>query len=378
MGFIIISANTNAQFSLIQNTIDKIADYKNLSYTSINKLKELFTIDTVISQTHSWFLKTPEDKNYGYLFRIQTQSQNDALNYTDIYDGEKLIHINPKDHTYDVRNNHSFGMTNTLPGDLKWLQERLQKKSCNIIKAKDTMINAINSYHLIVTVYDTIINAERNYTNVDLFINQLSNLPNLIIVTSRFTTYGNGISSYYSEARYIDYKTDQKNINKASITSLKGVHLKKEDPDSAPPVLLASGDIAPDWTLYNSEGEKITLGQLKGKVVLMDFFFIGCFGCMESLKPLNALHQKYKNENVAIVSMTFRDSKKAVTAFKKNYAIQYPIYLDTGNIVNAYHVIAFPTFYFIDKEGKIANVIAGYDEAFEENATSIINNLLNK
>ncbi len=47
-------------------------------------------------------------------------------------------------------------------------------------------------------------------------------------------------------------------------------------------------------------------------------------------------------------------------------------------MVNSYHVKAFPTFYFIDKEGKIAGVLAGYDNNFEEKATSILDKLMKK
>jgi peroxiredoxin len=117
---------------------------------------------------------------------------------------------------------------------------------------------------------------------------------------------------------------------------------------------------------------------MKGKVVLLDFYFIGCTGCMLSIKPLNKLYEKYKNQDVVIASITERDSKKSVLAFDKNYKIKYPGYVDAADVVKSYHVGAFPTFYFIDKEGKIAKVMDGYGDDFEEKVTSIIDSLLNK
>ena len=78
---------------------------------------------------------------------------------------------------------------------------------------------------------------------------------------------------------------------------------------------------------------------------------------MESLKPLHKVYDKYKNEQLILLSLTERDSKKAVLAFDKNYQIPYPGCVDAADVVNAYHVKAFPTFYFIDKEGKIADKI---------------------
>ncbi len=112
--------------------------------------------------------------------------------------------------------------------------------------------------------------------------------------------------------------------------------------------------------------------------MLLDFFFIGCAPCMLSLKPLNRLHEKYKNQNVAMVSLTERDSRKSVLGFQRNYRIKYPMYVDAKEVVQSYHVASFPTFYFIGKNGKIAQVIEGYEEGFEEKATAIINDLLKK
>jgi peroxiredoxin len=45
-------------------------------------------------------------------------------------------------------------------------------------------------------------------------------------------------------------------------------------------MLLAVGTTAPNWTLYDVNGKQLSLSQLKGKVVLLDFYFIGCSGCM--------------------------------------------------------------------------------------------------
>ena len=366
----------NAQVSLVQNIIDKIEGYKNYSYHSISRLKELFTGDTITEQHSAIFAKAPEDKNFGYLFNIETKNENDKSTYTDLYNGQNLIHITPEDSTYEMQQIHAFNTQGTLPGCLTWIRDRLEKRLSKIEKTNDTILHAIGSYHLIVTIYDTIINKEHNYTVVHLFIDKLSGMPDCIIIKSRNTTFGDGISNYYSERRYFDYKFNQKDIDITAMTIPKGLHLPKER--SALPKeqtgLLALGSDAPDWSLYAADGKKMSLTQMKGRVVVLDFFFIGCGGCMLSLKPLNKLHEKYKN--VAIISMTERDSKKSVLEFEKNYHIKYPTYVNAADVVKSYHVEGFPTFYFIDKKGKIANVFVGYSDDFEEKATSIINNLL--
>lgn len=380
IAFVLSGIGANAQVSFVQNTIDKIEGYKNLSYQSVSRQKELFTSDTITEQHKASFVKAPADNNFGYLFNIATLNENNKSTYTDLYNGQNLLHIIPEDSTYEMQKIQSFNIQGTLPGCLRWIRSRLEKGSSKIVKTNDTTINTIDSYHLIATVYDTIINKEHNYTTVHLFIDKLSGIPDCIIVLSRNTTFGDGISTYYSETHYLDYKFNQTTIDIASMTIPTGFHLPKRQPvlPKEQTGLLAVGSAAPDWSLYAEDGKKMSLTQMKGKVILLDFFFIGCGGCMLSLKPLNKIHEKYKNENVAMVSMTFRDSKKSATEFKTNYNIKYPIYINAGDVVKSYHVEAFPTFYFIDKEGKIANITVGYSEDFEEKITSTIADLLKK
>jgi thiol-disulfide isomerase/thioredoxin len=117
---------------------------------------------------------------------------------------------------------------------------------------------------------------------------------------------------------------------------------------------------------------------MKGKIVLMDFFFVGCVPCMNALAPLDKLHEKYKNKNFVILSISDRDSKKLVTAFKKIQRIKNQIYPHGGDVAKLYHMTVAPTFYFIDKEGKIASVLDGYSDDFEKKMSAIIDNLLKK
>lgn len=374
MAFVLFSVGVNAQVSLIQNTIDKLESYKNFSYRAVYKQKD-YTSDTLIIQNKDIFSKAPEDKTFGYLFSMETLVKADKLNWIDLYNGKNLIHITPGDSTYEINQIRAKAMEGSLLSRLNWIKSFLEKKPSKIVKASDTTINAITCSHLIVNTYDTIINKEHYYTRIHVLIDKLSGMPDCIITKSRNTGIGDGITNYYTENRYFDYKFNQDSIDIASTTIPKGLHLPIERPILP---LLASGTVAPDWTLYAADGKKMSLTQMKGKVILLDFYFIGCIPCMQAIKPLNNLYEKYRNQNVVIASITERDSKKSVLAFEKNYRIKYPGYVNAADVVKSYHVNAFPTFYFIDKEGKIAKVIDGYSDGFEGKVTSIIDNLLNK
>lgn len=373
--FVLCSMNLNAQVSLLQNAIDKLENYKNFSYQFTNKHKD-FTIDTTIKQNKELFLKAHADTVFGYLFKLETVYKTEKFTRTDLYNGKNLIYINPEDSTYEIQTIKHTAFQGTLLDNLNWIKNFTKKKPSKFVKASDTTINGVINTHLIVNTYDTVIDKEHYYTLKHLFIDKQSGVPTSIITKSRNKNFGNGISDYYDEIHYSNYKFDQENVDIATFTMPKGFHLLKVKP--APPAVLTAGTVAPDWTLYTADGKKTSLTQMKGKVVLLDFYFIGCIPCMDAIKPLNKLYEKYKDKNIVIASVTERDSKKSVLAFKKQYGIKYPGYVDATDVVKSYHVNGFPTFYFIDKEGKIANVTVGYSGGFEEKVTSIINNLLKK
>ena len=377
IAFVLWGVNANAQVSLLQNTIDKLESFKSFSYQSINKRKEFFTIDTVIIHSNELFLKAPADKTFGYLFRLETVFKTEKFIRTDLYNGQDLAFISPEDSTFYSQKAPPVFFEQSLLCSLKFLKAFLETKPLSkIIKTNDTTINGIANAHIIVIVSDTIINKEHLYSRRDFFIDKQTGVPSFVTMRGRNkSSFGDAIEDFYDEVRYFDYKFDQAGIDIATFTVPKGFHPPLKGP--APPALLAPGTIAPNWTLYDANGKKASLAQMKGKVVLLDFYYIGCYGCMLSLKPLNAMREKYNNMNVVIASITERDNEKAVLAFEKQYHIKYPGYINAADIVKSYHVNAFPTFYFIDKEGKIANVTVGYTDDFEEKATSIIDGLLN-
>jgi peroxiredoxin len=374
IAIVLFSVNVNAQVSLLQNTIDKLEGYKNFSYQYTSKQKD-YTSDTSIIQYKDIFLKAPEDKTVGYLFSMETLDKAAHSHWTNLYNGQTLVNIGLDDSTYEVQEIEARDIQSSLLGHLNLIRDFLEKNPSKIAKTGDTTINDIVCIHLIINTNDTTINAEYYYSRIHLLINKLSGVPDRIIYSYRTASIGDGITNGYVEFHYFGYKFDQDNVNVASMTMPKGFHPRKE-PTTLP--LLAPGTTAPNWTLEAANGKKMSLAQMKGKVVLLDFFFIGCWGCMESLKPLNKIYEKYKNQNIIIVSLTERDSKRSLLEFEKNYHINYPGYVNAAGVVKSYQVQAFPTFYFIDKEGKIASAFVGYDDDFEGKVSSTVDGLLKR
>lgn len=229
--FLMFSLNANAQDSLLQNVITKIQGLINFSYLSTYKVKELWTNDTIVKRYNSLFVKAPDDKKFGYLLKVETRNEN-KLTDVDLYNGRNIVYFKPGDSTYNVQEDLSFNMQSSLPGYLQWLQSRLKTQFVKIKRDRDTIIDASKCSHVIATVYDTVINNERNYTNADLFIDELSGMPAIIEIFSRSTEFGNAVSTYYSETDFSNYKINQNTVNAASIVIPNGMQKQKAQPEA--------------------------------------------------------------------------------------------------------------------------------------------------
>lgn len=376
LGLILTGLNTKAQVSTLQNTIDKLDSYKSFSYQYIIKQKEAFG-DTLIQNQKFALLKVPEDKGVGYFYRHELTYGDMKHPAIDLYSGKNLIWLNPGDSAYYVKSSQASIFNESLLGELNWLRNFSKKSPAKVVQSSDTIVNSINSYHLIFNTKDTTVNNDHLYVRIHLFIDKVTGLPVSKLTRARIADYGKEAGNYYAEENYFNYTINQDSIDIAYFAIPEGFHSPIEKHQEQP-ALLTPGKTAPDWTLYDTDGKKTTLSQTKGQIVLLDFFFVGCGPCMQSLAPLDKFYEKYKNRGLTILSISDRDSKKLVTELKNAYHIKNTMYPDGGDVGKLYHVTGFPTFYLIDKKGKIANVVLGYNNDFEKKMTDIIDNLLKK
>ena len=120
------------------------------------------------------------------------------------------------------------------------------------------------------------------------------------------------------------------------------------------PKLVSVGSSAPEWILprYNKE-ENIALSDFKGKVVLLDFWIKNCGHCIESIPDLNALQEKFKNNNFEILGINSYDSKEDIGWFCNKHKPNYKILMQGKAIAEKYGVSGFPMVFLIDKKGNI-------------------------
>lgn len=123
-----------------------------------------------------------------------------------------------------------------------------------------------------------------------------------------------------------------------------------------------TGFLAPDFTLETIDGEIITLSDLRGKGVLVNLWASWCVPCRREMPAMQNIYDQYKDQGFVVlaVNITSQDSLTAAKQFVEEYGLTFPILLDTNGVVaKLYQLRAFPSSFFIDKDGIIQEVVIG-------------------
>lgn len=147
-----------------------------------------------------------------------------------------------------------------------------------------------------------------------------------------------------------------------------------------PNELLEVGGEAPAWTLPSSAGGSVSLQELRGKVVLLDFWATWCGPCAMAMPIVQKLHDKYKGQPVAVygVNCLERNPKSDPAGFMKGRGFTYPTLLKADRVAKAYQISAVPSFYLIAPDGRILMAHAGVSQNMQSQLESVIDRALGK
>jgi peroxiredoxin len=138
--------------------------------------------------------------------------------------------------------------------------------------------------------------------------------------------------------------------------------VSSDQPQTQPGAVAKEGFAAPDFTLDLLGGGKVSLSDLRGKVVLVNFWTSWCPPCRLEMPAIEKTYRSYKDIGFVVIglNLTAQDSEQAAAGFVKEIGVTFPIALDRDNAIgNLYRVTALPTSYFIDRNGVIRSVVVG-------------------
>ena len=109
-----------------------------------------------------------------------------------------------------------------------------------------------------------------------------------------------------------------------------------------------------NFTLTDLQGKTWTLKDLKGKVVLVNFWATWCPPCQKEMPDLEALYNQYKDQGFVILAISEDEETPKVAPFIAEHKITYPILLDPGaKVNNVFAVEGIPKSFVYDREGKL-------------------------
>jgi cytochrome c biogenesis protein CcmG/thiol:disulfide interchange protein DsbE len=124
--------------------------------------------------------------------------------------------------------------------------------------------------------------------------------------------------------------------------------------------VLVIGGPAPDFTLPLFEGGDITLSDLKGQVVVVNFWASWCIPCRDEAPFLEQAWRKYRDQGVIFIGIDYLDTDKEAQAFLAEFGVSYPNGPDLGTkIAEQYHLTGVPETFFIAKDGHLGDMEIG-------------------
>lgn len=137
------------------------------------------------------------------------------------------------------------------------------------------------------------------------------------------------------------------------------------------------GDIAPDFSLETFDGQPLKLSDLRGRIVVINFWASWCAPCRTEAPELQAIWEDYGARGVVVIGVNWLDAERDARAFMDEFGMTYPNAPDTGETVGRmYRITGAPENFVIDQNGVVVQTIAG--PTTYDSLTTMLDDLLAK
>ena len=386
-------AKCNAQESaetVIRKTREKCQSIKEGHYEVEYKVKYMSSNDTLTRRLTCDFKKLPDDTIFKKAFALTEKIIEYKETFQDLYTGNEFVHLLNDtatimscnlwaDEIIATRHNYTF-------------YTPLTDENCYPVPSEEKMADSNYSFSLSETRLDgkpcyllDILGPEdkNDYLGIrsiryemNLWIDKEEYLPRqysvaLDIVEQQDTMY------QYDEFKLLSFepKVDESKLTIAAIPDSMVLKDYAPEPEIEP---LADGTPAPEWALPSLTGDTVRMADLKGKVVLVDFFYKSCAPCCAALPALQRIHEKYKDRGFVMIGIDPYDgpAKDEMSKFLTKRGVTYTVLFSDRALPETYRVRGYPTLYLIDREGKIVKTQFGYSSTMEEELEKQIQKML--
>lgn len=365
--------------AILRQALEKCRRIQNGYYEMRHYQKFMTETDTMLTDIRCHFKKMRQDTlSQLHFYHWRQVRGKDSVYYTleQVYNGQELaftrdssIIIMSADrwakHIKSYVESYNFHPLITAP-DRSWLNYNRDKWKAPVELISKESVGGIICRHLRVRIIndakpDPQKPLQSLLSDYDFWISEADSLPIRYDVTYKLLM---GPDTVWQYDRYLLTKYEFNSPMAADFSLQRlphGFNIQEYKPRESPE-LLKAGTAAPHWELPSLNDETVRLADLKGSIVLIDFYYKSCFPCMQALPELQALHEKYKDKGLKVIGINPFDKKSdGLVEFLSKRNINYTTVLDEGRkAVEDYRVSGYPTLYLIDKTGTIVFVQEGY------------------
>ena len=361
--------------SILIKISQKLSSLKNIRYDNTRELNYSSENYRYISKWTGYYDFQSKDTINGFKYQIADSTSKQFFNGTEKFDLDtKLKTISIDDHP----NKKTISELSALYNSIITLKNVLP-----LLILDKTATKYVNDTTINNTPY-TVINVnigKRRIQNLGFGFDTMKTKSNfiykIIVAKNNYLPFAvlqtNDLNSDFIKTSFTSIETNTTSPSELSwyySTYTNDYKLAGQRPNEQ---LVSNGSLAPEWKLkiYNNN-KTISLSDLKGQIILLDFWIKNCGPCIQSVPHLNKLQNKFKNKNFKLISINSYDSKEDVNWFCNKHKADYPVLLNGKSVAEKYGVSGFPTFFIIDKAGKIIYSKAGYDESIQSEVERII------
>jgi peroxiredoxin len=146
---------------------------------------------------------------------------------------------------------------------------------------------------------------------------------------------------------------------------------------AAPAVEASASAAAGDFTLPTSDGGTVHLAELRGQVVMINFWASWCGPCRQEMPLLQQLYGKYEPLGFTLLGVNVEPDSTQAQDWLKKVPVTFPILFDRDNKVSAqFGVEAMPSTVLIDREGNVRHIHRGYKAGDESTYADLVRSLV--
>lgn len=128
----------------------------------------------------------------------------------------------------------------------------------------------------------------------------------------------------------------------------------------APSENVEVGGAAPELTAMDMDGNAVTLSQMKGKIVFVNFWSSGCGPCLVEMPEIDEVYKRHRGDGFEVLAINMGQDDDTIKNVNRRLGVTYPLLSDRLKITSRQYGVAFvPTSFLIDREGVVLERING-------------------